>query len=92
MREDDTRKRGDRIVASQMQLADVVSLADFDSDFSTCIVKQIDKNEVTLFRPYGTTVNFESTGGVICYIGIEEYKIFNDSKTEYILRDSKYLR
>lgn len=92
MKKGETRRRGDRILASQMQLGDVVSMADYDSDFSTCIVKQIDEKEVTLFRPYGTTTDFEYTGGVICYIGIEEYKVFKDSMTEYVFRDSKDLR
>jgi len=67
-------------------------MADFDSDFSSCIVKQIDEEEVILFRPYGVTATFEYTGGVICYTGIEEYKIFKDSKTEYIFHRSTDLK
>lgn len=68
------------IKASELQLGDVVSLFP-NSPFSTAIVKQIKDGYATLFRPYGTTADFSYTGGVITYIGIEEYEVVMDDRT-----------
>ena len=42
-----------------------------------CIVSKIDEDakEIHLFRPYGVSADFTYTGGVICYIGIENFTI-----------------
>jgi hypothetical protein len=42
--------------------------------WSTAIVKQIGDGEATFFCPYGTTAGFTHSGGVICYVGIDEFK------------------
>lgn len=62
------------IKISELQLGDFVSLFP-DEPFSTSIVKQIKDGRVTLFRPYGTTADFSYTGGVITYIGIEDFSL-----------------
>lgn len=57
---------------SELRLADVV-----ESDHGTFrvqVVKCIDENTVTFFRPYVHTEDFSWTGGVLCYVGIEEWK------------------
>lgn len=41
--------------------------------FQDSVVKQIKDGEITFFRPYVHTADFSFTGGVICYIGIEEW-------------------
>lgn len=74
-----------------MKLADTVAYLPFGR-WSNAIVKQIDGNNVTLFRPYGTTADFSYTGGVICCIGVEEYTIPLSSDAEYELLDRKELR
>ena len=63
------------IRTDELQLGDMVTQNPYQrgAPWSTCIVKQISDDEVTLFRPYGTTADFSYTGGVICYVGIEEF-------------------
>jgi len=79
------------IKPKDMQLADTVQYRPFGK-WSNAIVKQIKDGEVTLFRPYGHTADFSYTGGVICYIGVEEYQIPLTSDAEYELLDRKELR
>jgi hypothetical protein len=62
-----------QIETKDLQLGDTVSL-DYEA-WDCAIVKQIKDGKVTLFRPYGTTAEFTYTGGVICYVGIEEWDI-----------------
>lgn len=80
-----------KIKARDMHLADTVAYEPF-GPWHNAIVKQIDANNVTLFRPYGTTADFSYTGGVICYIGIEEYTIPLSSDADYTLLNRKELR
>lgn len=49
-----------------------------DSPYGACTVKQIRDGWVTFFRPYVHTDDFIYTGGVICYVGIEEWKAPRD--------------
>ncbi len=44
-----------------------------DREFSTCIVIKVEDDRVNLFRPYGVTADFSYTGGVIPYMGAENY-------------------
>lgn len=60
--------------------------------FNDMVVKQIKDNEITFFRPYVHTADFSYTGGVICYVGIEEYNIPIYSTEEFELLDSVQLR
>jgi len=50
-----------------------------DREFDTCIVKQIDDSHVHFFRPYGHRERWSYSGGTICTIGIEEYRVERDS-------------
>jgi hypothetical protein len=58
---------------TDLKLGDVVQL-DIES-YRDATVKQIKDGEITLFRPYVQTADFSYTGGVMCYVGIEEFKI-----------------
>lgn len=75
-----------QIRARDFQLADVVSRVGqgVNGAFDDCVVKKIEEVEfpitgkhkfATLFRPYAHTADFSYTGGVICYIGIEEFTV-----------------
>ena len=55
-------------------------------------VKQIKDNEITFFRPYTQTGDFSYTGGVICYIGVEEWTESVDSSSEWTLLERKTLK
>ena len=57
----------------KLNLGDVVRL-DGQSPYDCATVKQLTAYEVTLFRPYVSTADFSYSGGVVCYIGIEEFK------------------
>jgi hypothetical protein len=74
------------IPVSELRLADVVRLAcDANSPWATAIVQKIDADSVTFFRPYGTTADFEYTGGVITYIGTETFTMWRkDSRPVYV--------
>jgi hypothetical protein len=74
----------EKIKARDMKLADYVSLH-ATGLFDTAIVSNITESDVHLFRPYGTNADFSYTGGVICYVGIEQYSIPRDSQVEYVL-------
>jgi hypothetical protein len=74
-----------RLPAKYLQLADVVQLEGIDG-FNTALVKQVTAEEVTLFRPYGQHADFQYTGGVICYIGVDEFKIARNDVNYLVLR------
>lgn len=76
-----------KIKAKDLRLADVVDDSPFIGGFHTAIVSKIKEETVRLFRPYGVTADFSYSGGVICYVGIEEYEIPRDnSEIEVFLR------
>jgi hypothetical protein len=75
----------------EMKLADTIKYSPFGK-WNNAIVKQITDTDVTLFRPYGATADFSYTGGVICYVGIEEYTIPISSDMEYELLERKELK
>jgi len=56
---------------AELQLADQVSRP---GTLGIVAVKQIQDGIVTFFRPYTHTADFSYTGGVLCYVGIEEWK------------------
>ena len=62
--------------ASELKLGDIVRFGTGGS-YSDATVKNtcIQEGLVTLFRPYVHTSDFSHTGGVTCYIGIEEFTI-----------------
>jgi hypothetical protein len=62
---------GKELPLSELQLADCVEA--FDGPYGTAIVKKIEDGLITFFRPYGANASFSYTGGVICYMGIEEF-------------------
>ena len=79
------------MLVREMTLGDIVSI---DNDtYSHAIVKQITNEWVTLFRPYVHTADFSYTGGVMCYVGIEEYKVHIDSTMPYrLIKKGKELK
>lgn len=56
---------------TELRLGDCVEV--FQGPYGSAIVKQIDDGQVTFFRPYGAHTDFAHTGGVICYVGVEEF-------------------
>lgn len=83
------------IPASELKLADVVILNQHAYSYAT--VKQITKRgtdlvNITLFRPYTQTADFSYTGGVICYIGIEEFTITVPDYEKFIVVERKELK
>ena len=74
----------------ELQIGDTVR--DGHYEWNTKIVKKKDKENITFFRPYGTTANFTYTGGVICYVGIEEYQVPLSDYKDYTLLNRQELR
>lgn len=56
-----------------------------DLEGGVTTVKQIADGNVSMFRPYTHTADFSSTGGVICYVGIEEYNVEVDRDIQWLL-------
>ncbi len=86
------------VLTIDLRLADVVSQASMrghlvaDRPFSTCTVIQVEEDRVKLFRPYGQTADFSHTGGVIPYIGIEEYWVEKSSSMIWNVYSRKELK
>lgn len=74
---------------SELQLADQVTR---ENTTGVCTVKQINKGMVTFFRPYTHTADFSHTGGVICYVGIEEWNEEITRSGDWTLIDRKPLK
>jgi len=75
---------------SELQLADVVVLSEIV--YGTATVKQIKDGTITFFRPYVHTEDFSYTGGVLCFVGIEEFTVSVDSGGEVELLERKGLK
>jgi hypothetical protein len=55
----------------ELKAGDVVKV--FEGPWGTGIVKNIDEDSVTFFRPYGSASDYAYTGGVICFTGTEVF-------------------
>ncbi len=82
------------IKAANMQLGDFVRMKSQNGEidaFDTSIVKNINDDEVTLYRPYGTNFRTVYSGrgpngrSIIVLQGHEEYSIHRNSVMEYEL-------
>ncbi len=77
------------IKTNELQLGDrLIQVSDsgeplFENGITT--VKQIADGKVSMFRPYTHTASFSDTGGVICYVGIEEYNVEVDRDLQWLL-------
>lgn len=71
------------ILVKDLQLGDVVR--SFDGPYSAATVKKIEETQVILFRPYVQTADFSYTGGVLCYIGVEEYPLWKNDTAKVTL-------
>lgn len=63
-----------KVKLSELQLGDIVDTQ--FGEYSYATVRQIKDNIVTFVRPYIHTDDFSYTGGVLWYIGIEEFTDF----------------
>lgn len=77
------------VKTNQLQLGDrivrVFDSGDPDLEGGVTTVKNIADGNVSMFRPYTHTANFSGTGGVICYVGIEEYNVEVDRDIQWLL-------
>lgn len=62
------------VKGTELALGDIVLCSAHGDTYNCATVKQLSEHEVTLFRPYVQTDDFAYSGGIICYIGIEEFK------------------
>lgn len=82
-----------KMKARDLQLGDVIDIGSMGSaGWTTAIVKQIEGGNVHLFRPYGTTADFSYTGGVICYVGMEQYTVPLSSDMEFYVHIRQELK
>lgn len=73
--------------ASDLQIGDIVRTSpDVPGPYRDATVFQIKDGRVHLVRPYIHTADFIYTGGVITYVGQEEYTIDGDADVELLER------
>jgi hypothetical protein len=78
------------IPTRDLRLGDVVVCPQMDkAAWCHAIVKQLKDDSAVLFRPYGAHDGFVYTGGVICYIGLEEFDLPLDHRPIRVLRRSE---
>ena len=87
-------KPGSVLKTSELQLGDVVRPYENGfASYSTQTVKKITDVQAIMFRPYTHTGDFSYTGGVICYVGIEEYGVDLDHDGHrWVLLERKVLK
>ena len=78
-----------RVKSDDLRLADVVRL--FDGPFGWAIVMKIDEGGVHFYRPYAVTEGFSYTGGVLAYVGIEQFSRPRSEDCEYEVFQRKEL-
>lgn len=66
------------------KLGDVIQLGNGGA-YMTATVTQIRESTLTVQRPFLHTGDFEYTGGVLWYVGIEAVHLFRDSEHEYLV-------
>lgn len=83
-----------RTQARNLRPGDVVVVAwGPQQPYSHCTVKQlvfdgdVALKSVKLFRPYAHTTDFTTTGGVICYVGVEEFDVWPSAEV-LVLQES----
>jgi hypothetical protein len=62
---------GKELPLTELKLADCVEA--FSGPYGTAIVRKIEGDIITFYRPYGAHHDFSYTGGVICLTGVEEF-------------------
>lgn len=79
-----------KLPINELRLGDVVQC--FEGPFGTGSVLQIADGKVTIERPYGATLDFSYTGGVIGLIGHETIVYDVQSTTTLLVYSRKELR
>ena len=72
---------------SELRVGDIVR--SFDGSYSDATVKQVEGDVIHLFRPYVHTSDFIGSGGLICYVGVENFTIFRSDRTITLVQRSK---
>lgn len=70
-------------------LGDIVKCGDGGAYMTATVCKVNEDGTVDLFRPYTHTADFSYTGGVICYVGIEDIKSVNPERLTLIQKGQK---
>lgn len=86
----------ERIPGDELRLTDVI-LCERINTYCTATVKRIRSEPhakviLTLFRPYVATDDFSHTGGVTCYVGIEEWDVYPRPGETFIVLERKELK
>ncbi len=76
------------IPLSEVQLGDDILLSPMPHVHT---VRQIKDGKIHLFRPYTHCANFSYTGGVVCYVGVEEYWLDHNMNIEVQLVERRNL-
>lgn len=78
------------MTCAQLRLADRVRLS--DGPYGDATVSKVTETETTFFRPYVHTADFSYTGGVICYVGIEEFSRPRSENATYFVYERRVLK
>lgn len=81
------------VKVNELKLRDTVSLNNPRNSepwpFMTATVYKVTQERVYLWRPYVSTSEFETTAGVIPYIGIEDLELWRGDSREIVLLESR---
>jgi hypothetical protein len=81
-----------KVAVKDLKLGDVVSLFNDKSPYGNATVYRINPDgSAQVWRPYVTTADFSYVGGVIPYLGIEDFALYGGSDVERI-SEGKELR
>lgn len=73
------------VKVSELQIGDIVRLGTNDNGYADATVYNIKDGNVHVFRPYVHVSDFITTGGVITYMGHEDFSIPVSSSGTVIL-------
>jgi len=74
-----------------LRLADTVRIGNATDGFTIAVVVKVTDTEVEFFAPYVTTGDFSYTGGVIPYIGVQQWKVPRTMERSYFVYHRKEL-
>ena len=73
-----------------LKIGDVVKHSDYETSFDSMTVINKTDEIVKFFRPYVSLADFTYTGGVIPYIGIEQFEAPLNGPSTYDVLDNIY--
>lgn len=82
----------DLTIAANLELGDEAKLEGNWNSYATFTVVKIEENAIHVVRPYIHTSDFSYTGGVIPYVGMENFTLSPDTKVDLLRKNPVKLK